>query len=181
MELKPNAQAAYPDWWQFITYAASQKDAAGAYTFQIVDIGPAAAAIHQQAGLPLPSGLLPGLSSLFGIARGMEVKADRLTAAADDEAITDKHISEAPYSRSLSAQLADPTYKLVAEITYRAPDGTVITTWGTGWFKNTAPGTAGAMRDEARLQFQRMLTKRDEQKNTGGELLGIGRTYLISV
>lgn len=181
MELSANASNAYPDWWQFISYAAAHRDAAGKYDYQIVDIGPAVAEIHQVAGLRIQAGLLPGLSSLFSIARTMEVKADRLTALPDEAAITDAHISEAPYSRSLAEQTASPKYQLRAEITYRAPDGTVITQWGTGIFNNTPPATAGAMRDEARLQFARMLSKRDEQKNTGGELLAIGRTYLIAI
>ena len=181
MELSANAKGAYPDWWQFISYAAAKLDAAGKYAFQIIDIGPAVADIHAQAGLRITPGLLPGLSSLFGIARTMEVKADRLTALPDDAAITDAHISEAPYSRPLAQQLASPKYQIRAEITYRAPDGTVVTQWGTGIFNNTPPATAGAMRDEARLQFARMLAKRDEQKNTGGELLSIGRTYLIAL
>ena len=181
MELSARAQAVYPQWWDLATYIAAAKDASGAYRLGAFDVPTYLSEVTNLTGQTITFDERAGVQALFGIARTMEVKADRLTALADEDAITGNHISEAPYSRSLALQNASPMYKLVAEITYRAPDGSVITTWGTGFFPNVAPATAGAMRDEARLQFQRMLSKRDEQRNTGGELLSIGRTYLISV
>lgn len=181
MDLSANAKLVYPDWWNYVTYAASAKEASGAYSFTTTDLAAAVADISAQAGQTISFNEQAGLASLFGIARGMERAADRLTALPDDGLINQQHISEAPYSRTLAAQNASPMYKLIAEVTYRAPDGSVIQSWATGFFPNVPPRTAGDMRDEARLQFQRMLNKRDEQKNTGGELLAIGRTYLISI
>ena len=72
-------------------------------------------------------------------------------------------------------------WQVRAEVTYRAPDGTVVTTWGTGVFPRVLSTTVGAMRQELTLQMQRMLSTRDEQHNTGGELLSIGRTFLMAV
>ncbi len=181
MDLKPSAAAAYPSWWSFITYAASHLDANGDYSYTSADVNEAVGEIARNTGTTVSFQEFTGITSLFSIARGMERAADELTAAPDASPITARMISEAPYSRSLADQQAAPQWKLVAEITYRAPDGTTITSWGTGFFQNTLHTSVGALRDEAWLQFSRMLNKRDEQKNTGGELLNIGRLYLIAV
>ncbi len=181
MDLKPSAAAAYPSWWSFITYAASHLDANGDYSYTSADVNEAVGEIARNTGTTVSFQEFTGITSLFSIARGMERAADELTAAPDASPITARMISEAPYSRSLADQQAAPQWKLVAEITYRAPDGTTITSWGTGFFQNTLHTSVGALRDEAWLQFSRMLNKRDEQKNTGGELLNIGRSYLIAV
>lgn len=181
MQLTPSAQVVYPDWWSFATYAAAAKEADGTYSYRVTDLGASLTEIGALSGQTIGFTERAGIASLFGIARQIELAADVLTAADDEDNITSKMVSEAPYSRPLAVQNAAPQWKIVAEISYRAPDGSEVTTWGTGFFHNVLPSTAGAMRDEAFLQFQRMLAKRDEQKNTGGELLNIGRTYLIAI
>lgn len=182
MDLGQFASQAYPQLWDFITYAASQKDEAGSYKFSPFDLSPAIREIGQLEGRTFAFGVYTGAAQLFGVARTMERAADTLTAA-DDQASLDEasHVSEPPWSRSQAQMEASPEWQLRAEITYRAPDGSIITTWGTGIFQRVLPSTVGAMRDEAWLQFQRMLSKRSEQRNTGGELLSIGRQYLMAV
>lgn len=181
MQLPSQAQGVYSDWWQLVSYAAGQKGAQNEYTYTVTDLSSAAKDISATIGRPLSFQGYTGLAQLFGVARTMEVKADVLTGADNEDPLTSGHISEAPWSRSQAQQNAAPRWQLRAEITYRAPDGTVTTTWGTGVFNNTLHSTVGQMRDEAWLQFQRMLGKRSEQRNTGGELLAIGRQYLMAV
>lgn len=179
MDLLPSAKGVYPDLWALATYAAAHKDQAGNYSYQVTDLVASLTEIGQLENRTFTFEDHAGVSSLFGIARTMERAADRLTAAPDAAGIDRQHISEPPWSRSLAAQNAAPEWQLRAEITYRAPDGSVITTWGTGIFQKVLPATVGAMRAEATLQFQRMLSQRSEEKNTGGELLSIGRQYLL--
>lgn len=181
MDLTPSAQTVYPTQWALVTEAAAHRDATGGYTYQVTDLISAAAQLARDSGTSLTFQESAGLSSLFGIARAMERAADALTAASDAQPITDSHVSEPPWSRPLSVQTAAPMWQLRAEITYRAPDGSIVTTWGTGIFHNVLPQSVGALRDEATLQFQRMLSKRSEQRNTGGELLSIGRQFLMAV
>lgn len=181
MQLPTSAQGVYSDWWQLATYAAAQRDTQGDYTYTVTDLSSAARDISTAQGSPLAFQDYNGLASLFGVARTMERRADSLTGASTDDNIDSSMVSEAPWSRSYAEQNAAPKWQLRAEITYRAPDGSVTTTWGTGVFQNTLHSTVGQMRDEAWLQFQRMLGKRSEQRNTGGELLSIGRQYLMAV
>ena len=181
MQLSSAAQGVYADWWQLASYAAAQRGSAGEYTYTVTDLISAATEISKSENSPLSFASYSGLSSLFGVARGMERSADNLTGAGTDDALDSSMVSEAPWSRSLSVQNSAPEWQLRAEITYRAPDGTVTTTWGTGVFRNTLHTTVGQMRDEAWMQFQRMLAKRSEQRNTGGELLSMGRQYLMAV
>lgn len=181
MDLPPAAASMYtPATWALVTYAAGARTPEGNYAFGVTDVSSAAAAIRGSLGLP-GAFSAPGLSQLFSIARGMERSADALTTAADDARITPAMITEPPWSRPAEVQDTTPMYQVRAEITYRAPDGTVVTTWGTGIFANVLPTTVGAMRQELQLQLQRMLSQRDEQHNTGGELLGVGRTFILAV
>lgn len=181
MELRPSAKLVYPDWWALATTAAATKDQAGGYAYQVTDLQSAVSQIAAAEGISVGLTERAGISSLFGLARSMERAADVLTAAPDTAALTDAHVSEPPWSRPLAVQTAAPMWQLRAEITYRAPDGSVITTWGTGVFHNVLPTTVGALRDESFLQFARMLSNRSEQRNTGGELLNIGRQFLMAI
>lgn len=175
------AQNVYTYLWQWIMDTAGKISPTTGGHYAVTDVVQAAGEIAKAEGQALSFGDFAGVSQLYSAARQMEVAADALTAAADHEAIADSHVSEPPWSRPLTVQTASPMWQLRAEITYRAPDGSVITTWGTGVFHNVLPTSVGAMRDEAWLQFTRMLSKRSEQRNTGGELLSIGRTYLFAV
>lgn len=175
------AQNVYSYLWQWIMDTAGKISPTLGSHYSSAEVVQAAAEIARAEGRPLAFEDNTGVAQLYGLARAMEVAADQLTAAADHQPITDAHVSEPPWSRSASVQAAAPKWQLRAEITYRAPDGSVITTWGTGIFHNVLPTSVGAMRDEAWLQFTRMLSKRSEQRNTGGELLSIGRTYLFAI
>lgn len=175
------AQNVYSYLWQWIMDTAGKISAATGGHYASTDVVQAAGEIARAEGRPLAFQDFTGITQLYSTARSMEIAADVLTAAADHEPITDVHISEPPWSRPASVQAAAPEWQLRAEITYRAPDGSVITTWGTGVFRRVLPTSVGAMRDEAWLQFTRMLSKRSEQRNTGGELLSIGRSYLFAI
>lgn len=175
------AQNVYSYLWQFVMDAAGTISPATGNAYSSADVVSAAAEIARAEGKSLAFSDFTGVAQLYGVARSMETAADVLTAAADAEPIADQHVSEPPWSRPLAVQTAAPMWQLRAEITYRAPDGSVITTWGTGVFHNVLPTSVGALRDEAWLQFTRMLSKRSEQRNTGGELLSIGRSYLFAV
>jgi hypothetical protein len=175
------AQNVYSYLWQFIMDAAGSISPATGRSYSSSDVVSAAADIARAEGQQLAFADFTGVAQLYGVARSMETAADALTGAAEHLPITDAHVSEPPWARPLTVQTAAPMWQLRAEITYRAPDGSVITTWGTGVFHNVLPTTVGALRDEAWLQFTRMLSKRSEQRNTGGELLSIGRQYLFSV
>lgn len=181
MDLSPSAKTAYPTWWQLAAYAAAAKDQAGKYSYQVTDLSSALTEIGLLEGKTVGFTERAGAASLFGIARGMERAADVLTAAARIDELTAAMVSDVPWSRPLTVQTAAPRWQLKAEITYRAPDGTVVTTWGTGVFAGVLPTNVGALRDEAWLQFSRLLSQRSEQRNTGGELLDIGRQYLMAI
>ena len=181
MDLPAQAKAVYTFWWSLVVDAASKINAVTGRISTATDLTAAAASYARQHGQTLAFDDLTGLAQLYGVARTMERAADTLTAAPDEVSIDGSMVSEPPWSRALSVQTAAPKWQLRAEITYRAPDGTIVTDWGTGVFHNVLPPSVGAMRAEALLQFQRMLSQRSEQRNTGGELLAIGRTYLLAV
>lgn len=182
MQLPAQAQSVYAPLWAFVQQAASSISPSTGNIYTAAELNSAVSDAYSARGISLPFDAFTGLAQLYGIARTMERAADALTAAADSASLDPAaHVAEAPWSRSAGVMQAEPKWQLRAEITYRAPDGSVITTWGTGEFRNTLPATVGAMRQEAILQFQRYLSKRSEEKNTGGELLGLGRTYLMAV
>lgn len=181
MQLPAAAQNVYKEWWSLASYAAANTSPSTGQLYSSSDLNAAAADVARAQGAPLAFTDFTGLTTLYSIARTIERAADTLTAAADSDALHAGMVSEAPWSRSAHLQAASPMWQLRAQITYRAPDGTVITSWGTGIFQNVLPSTAGALRAEAELQFARMLAARNEQRNTGGELLSIGRTYLMAV
>lgn len=182
MDLPAPAQSIYAQLWGLVSSGITSINPATGRVYSTTDINEAASIAYGELGIRLPFQAFTGLAQLYGIASAMEHAADALTAAADSEALdTSVHVAEPPWSRSLQLMQATPEWQLRAEITYRAPDGSVVTTWGTGVFKLTLPSTVGALRQEAQLQFQRYLSQRSEEKNTGGELLSIGRTYLLAV
>jgi len=181
MQLPAQAQQVYKDWWQLVSYAAAQRDESGSYSYLTTDLTQAAAAIARAEGRTLAFSDFTGLAQLFGIARSMEHSADSLNQAPDSARITAAMISDSPWSRSLDVRNAAPTYQLRTEITYRAPDGSIITTYATGVFPKVLPTTVGALRAEAQLQIARMLSQRSDLRNTGGELLSIGRATLLAV
>lgn len=181
MDLPAQAKGVYQFWWSLVVDAAAKINAITGRISSSADLTAAAGDIARSRGQSLTFDDYTGLAQLYGVARTMERAADTLTAAPDNVSIDGTMVSEPPWSRPLAAQTAAPKWQLRAEITYRAPDGTIVTDWGTGVFHNVLPPSVGAMRQEAQLQFQRMLSQRSEQRNTGGELLAIGRTYLLSV
>lgn len=181
MDMTPDQKSTYADWWGLITHAGSARNQQGGYAYSTTDLQTAVTEILRAAGQTITFAARSFVSKLFGVSRGIERSADTLTAAPNEAAITAAMVSEPPWSRPLRVQTAAPQWQLRAEITYRAPDGSIVTTWGTGIFNYVLPSTAGAMRDEAFLQFSRMLSRRNDLKNTGGELLDIGRQYLMAV
>ena len=181
MQLPAQAQNVYADWWKFTSYAAAHRDASGAYAYTSTDFISAVSEIARAESRSLGFTDFTGLSQLFGIARTIERSGDRLTGAADSASLTADMIAQPPWARSAGVQSAAPEWQLRAEITYRTPDGLVITDWGTGVFKLALHATVGQMRAEAEFQFQRMLARRTEQRHTGGELLSIGRMQLLAV
>lgn len=181
MQLPAAAASMYNTWWALATSAAATRNEDGGYAYGVTDLSSAAAEVSRSVGGQYASPSMPGLSQLFGIARGIERSADTLTGAGDGESITGAMVSEPPWSRPADEQDAAPVWQARAEVTYRAPDGSVVTTWGTGVFYNVLPTDVGSFRAELQLQMARMLSRRNEQTNTGGELLGIGRTYLMAV
>lgn len=181
MPIPAQAQGVYQNWWSLATYAASHTIPGTDQMYTAGDLSSAAKSIAAAEGTTLSFTDYTGLAQLYGIARGIERAADALTLAGDGQALTADHVSTPPWARDPNVMAAAPKWQLRAEITYRAPDGTVVTTWGTGVFHNVLPTTAGALRDEATLQFMRFLSRRSEEHNTGGELLSIGRQYLMAV
>lgn len=181
MLMPPTAAAAYQTWWPLVTSAAAARNPDGSYQYTPADLSSAASAVSKTVGGQYASFNPIGLSQLFGVARGIERSSDVLTAAGDGELISGNMISEPPWSRPAAEQAAAPIWQVRAEVTYRAPDGTEVTTWGTGVFNNVLPTDVGSLRSELELQLARMLSRRNEQTNTGGELLNVGRTYLMAV
>lgn len=182
MDLPAPAQSVYAPLWALVAQAASSINPATGNVYSTTDLSAAASIAYQELGVTVPFQAFTGLAQLYGVARGMENAADVLTAADDTQALdVSSMVAEPPWSRSASVMATTPQWQLRAEITYRAPDGSIVTTWGTGIFSNVLPPTVGALRQEAQLQFQRYLSQRSEEKNTGGELLDIGRTYLLAV
>lgn len=181
MNLSAAAQNAYATWWPLVTSAAASRTPQGGYTYTPADLSSAASQLSKSVGGQYASFNPIGLSQLFGVARTIERSADTLTAADDADALSGAMVSEAPWSRPADVQASAPVWQVRAEVTYRAPDGSEVTTWGTGVFNNVLPTDVGSMRSELTLQLARMLSRRNEQTNTGGELLSVGRTYLMAV
>lgn len=181
MQLPTQAAGVYQDWWGFINYAVTHTVPGTDQLYTATDVIQAARDIAAAEGTTLAFADYTGLAQLYGIARGIERAADVLTAAADTDPLAADHVSTPPWARDANLMATAPKWQMRAEITYRAPDGTVVTSWGTGVFNNVLPTTVGALRDEATLQFMRLLSRRSEEHNTGGELLSIGRTYLMAV
>lgn len=181
MQLPTQAAGVYQEWWTFINYAVTHTLPGTTELYTATDVIQAARNIAQAEGRTLAFADYTGLAQLYGIARGIERAADVLTAADDSAPLVSGHVSLPPWARDANVMATAPRWQLRAEITYRAPDGTVVTTWGTGIFQNVLPVTVGDMREEAILQFKRMLSKRSEEHNTGGEFLSMGRSYLMAV
>lgn len=181
MDLPNQAQGVYKDWWSLVIDAATKINAATGRISTAAELNAAASDLARARGQALSFQDFTGLAQLYGVARGMENAATVLTGADDSIVIDRTMVSEPPWSRNLSVQTAAPKWQLRAEITYRAPDGTIVTDWGTGIFHNVLPPTVGDLRAEAQLQFARMLSARSEQRNTGGELLSMGRMFLMAV
>lgn len=181
MQLLAAAANVYKNWWSLVTYAASTIFPGTGKVYTPADLSAAAADISSREGNPLGFSGYTGLAQLYGIARKIEIAADTLTAAPNDAALDHTMVSEPPWSRDLNLQNAAPKWQLRMEVTYRAPDGSIITSWSTGIFSTVLPSTVGYLRQEATLQAIRFLSKRSDMHNTGGELLGIGRTYLMAI
>jgi hypothetical protein len=167
--------------WNFIWPLAAAKTEDGAYGFAATDISSIAKSQAAATGEQLTFEDYRNMAVIFGWARRIETAADRLTAAADEHTIEASHVAEAPYARPYTVQAAEPKWRLLQEYQVRLPDGNVITDWGTVTFDLVLPATVGDMRAEAELVLKRYLAKRSEERNTGGELLGLGRSKLLAV
>lgn len=181
MPLPTQAQGVYQEWWSLITYAVTHTVPGTDQMYTATDLSQAVKAIADAEGRSLTFQDYTGIAQLYGIARSMERAADVLTLAGDGEPLISDHVSTPPWARDYNVMASAPKWQLRVEVSYRAPDGTVTDTVGTGIFQNVLPTTVGDLRAEAELQMKRYLSKRSEEHNTGGELLSIGRMYLMAV
>lgn len=181
MPLPAQAQGVYAEWWSLVQYAMTHTVPGTDEMYTASDLSRAVKAIADAEERTLSFADYTGIAQLYGIARSMERAADVLTLAGDGDPLIADHVSTAPWARDANVMAAAPKWQLRIETTYRAPDGTVVTTIGTGIFSNVLPVTVGDLRNEAQLQMARYLSKRNEEHNTGGELLSLGRMYLMAV
>lgn len=182
MQLSDSANAAYTRYWGLasdVALAAEMQPGEGFTSSLAVE---AASQAAQLTGVPLTFQQATGVSALYGIARTIEVKASNLTNAEDDESIADHMVSEAPWSRSIAEQNTLPMWHARAQFTYLDEAGLEINGWTTVVVTQVLPPTVGRFRTQLQARIEDQLAS---PPGTGtprsGQLLDIGRTYLMAV
>lgn len=182
MQLSDSAQSAYTRYWGLasdVALAAEMQPGEGYTSSLAVE---AASQAAQLTGVPLTFQQATGVSSLYGIARNIESRATALTNAEDDDSIGPQHVSEAPWSRSMAEQNALPMWHARAQFTYLDESGLQIEGWTTVVVTQVLPPTVGRFRTQLTARIEDQLAS---PPGTGtprsGQLLDIGRTYLMAV
>lgn len=182
MQLSESANAAYSRYWGLasdVALAAEMQPGEGYTSSLAVE---AASQAAQMTGTTLSFQEASGVSSLYGIARTIETRATALTNAEDDASIGPQHVSEAPWSRPIAEQNTLPMWHARAQFTYLDEAGLEINGWTTVVVTQVLPATVGRFRTQLQARIEDQLAS---PPGTGtprsGQLLDIGRTYLMAV
>jgi hypothetical protein len=105
------------------------------------------AAIRDRAGelgLGTPGVTIQGVNELRSYAAQIRNASQRLNKAPDNYALEANMIAQAPWSRSITDQEAEPMWQVRFQHT-TLHDGVETTEWRTSVFRNALPPTVGAL------------------------------------
>lgn len=165
-DLPPAAQKALAYWPQ-IEYAAS----AGLTTADMWGIIRDAA---EELGLASPGVSAAGVSTLRGLAGGIQRAAQVLEASPGDRALTAQQFAQAPWSRPLAEQNAFPEYHVRYQHTVII-DGEETTVWRTSRFAGRYPSTVEELRQDVDEDAEQIADK------YGEEHVGVAGLQLLAV
>lgn len=182
VDLPPQADAMYKQWWGLALDVGTSTDGEGNYLYTFAD-GQAAASEVNKTVYNGQGGYNPiGFSQLMSVARKIGNASGALNTAPDNSPITDAMVAEAPWSNSPSLMSAYPQWQARMNITYIDPQGVEQTGITTVVIPQTLPFSVGSLRAQMELRANDQLHDMSPNRTPrSGDLVSVDSITLLAI
>ena len=182
MDLPARARAMYRNWWSFVSYAASAVSSAGQWLYTLTDATSAASDIARSIGGVFASWDPIGLSQLFSAARRIAGIGQTIGQAGEETVTATLDIPEAPWSRPVDEQVANPAWQARTSVTYINEIGEQVTEYFVVGIEQALPPTVGSLKSQVSTGIEQMLTGQQENGTPRrGQLVSVDNIELMSI
>jgi hypothetical protein len=154
-------------YWPQIEFAAQSR-------MSTADLWSAIRDAADELGLSSPGVTANGVSTLRGLASGIQRRGEAVDRAHDSQRLTDEHMAQAPWSRPLPQQNAFPMFQVRFQHTFMQ-DGEERSEWRTSVFNGRLPRTAGELRAAIDMDANELASK------YGSTHVGVGNLQILQV
>lgn len=148
----------YKTWWAFVNNLANARTEDGSYAVNIAQAQSIAAEVAPDyEGTAAPYNPI-GLSQLFSIARKIGNSANALADASPDSGISGVMVAEAPWSRPLAEQTAEPKWLARVAMVYTDPAGVQQEGISVVEIKQVLPSSVASLQAQMALRVQDQLS-----------------------